>query len=407
MAYGFTSDDVAFLRSGPGRAALAESSALPLTDATRIADVGAVRRSVGERYAAAVLETVVLRRKSAAKLADADEWLFTGDALQQASATPVARHRASRLAGRDVHDVTCSVGADLVELARVARRALGSDVDAVRLEMARHNASVAGVTPGVVRADALAPVSRGTVVVADPARRDSAGRRTWKPADFLPPLDGLVDAYPGRPLSIKCAPGMDFTIAPWAEEVELVSLDGAVREACLWRGLSDGVSRRATVLRSDGARWTLTDTSPDEIPVREPGEWIIDPDGAVVRAGLVRHYAARHGLWQLDERIAYLTGDTPPPGVRAFRVLEHGPYNEKSLRSVLKRLDVGRLEILVRGLDIDPDALRRRLKLRGHAESTVVLTRIGRSPAVFVCQAERIPSAGGIPDGGSVGSPGS
>ena len=26
-----------------------------------------------------------------------------------------------------------------------------------------------------------------------------------------------------------------------------------------------------------------------------------------VRAGLVRHYAAAHGLWQLDERIAHLT----------------------------------------------------------------------------------------------------
>jgi hypothetical protein len=108
-----------------------------------------------------------------------------------------------------------------------------------------------------------------------------------------------------------------------------------------------------------------------------------------VRAGLVRHYGARHGLWQLDERIAYLTGDTPPPGGRAFRVLEHGPYNEKNLRALLRKHDVGRLEILIRGLDIDPDALRRRLKLRGDAEASVVLTRIGRSPVAFLCRAER------------------
>ncbi|MGW4489077.1 THUMP-like domain-containing protein [Amycolatopsis sp. NPDC004368] len=390
MAYGFSLDDVAFLRSDAGRAALAECAALPLTDASRITDVAAVRRAVGERFAAAVLETVVLRRKSSSKLADAGSWLFTGEALQQASATLVARHRASRLTGRVVHDVTCSVGADLVELARVATRVLGSDVDRVRLEMARHN--VPGVF--VAQADALRPVSRDTVVVADPARRDSAGRRTWKPADFLPPLDELVEAYPGRTLSVKCAPGLDFAIAPWASEVELVSLDGAVREASLWRGLDSPVSRRATVLRSDGTQWTVVDTDPDDLPARAPGEWIVDPDGAVVRAGLVRHYAARHGLWQLDERIAYLTGDTPPPGVRAFRVLEHGPYSEKALRATVKRLDIGRLEILVRGLDVDPDALRRRLKPRGAAESTVVLTRIGRSPVAFVCQAERIPSEG-------------
>jgi hypothetical protein len=387
VPYAFTLGDVAYLRSGAGVAALAGVSARPLTD--HIADVAAVRRAVGEERAAAVLETVLLRRKAVAKLAG-EGWLFTSDALQQASASLVARHRARRLAGLDVHDVTCSVGADLVEIARVARRALGSDVDPVRLAMARHNGSAAGVAFGLARADALRPVSRDAVVVADPARRDSAGRRAWKPADFTPPLDGLVEAYPGRPLSVKCAPGLDFAIAPWADEVELVSLDGQVRESCLWRGLGTGVTRRATVLRSDGTQWTVTDAEPDELPTRAPGEWIVDPDGAVVRAGLVRHYAARHGLWQLDERIAYLTGDSPPPGVRAFRVLEQGPYSEKALKVVLKRHDVGRLEILIRGLDVDPDALRRRLKPRGAAEASVVLTRIGRAPVAFVCRAERV-----------------
>ncbi|OXM63693.1 THUMP-like domain-containing protein [Amycolatopsis vastitatis] len=387
MGYSFSLDDVAYLRSDAGTAALAEVSALPLTDP--IASVAAVRRLVGEERAAAVLETVLLRRKAVGKLSGVD-WLFTSDALQQASASIVARHRAARLAGLDVHDVTCSVGADLVEIAQVARRTLGSDVDPVRLEMARHNGLAAGVAFGLARADALRPASRSAVVVADPARRDSAGRRAWKPADFAPPLDGLVGAYPGRPLAIKCAPGLDFALTPWADEVELVSLDGQVRESCLWRGLGDGVTRRATVLRSNGTQWTVTDAEPDDLPAREPGEWIVDPDGAVVRAGLVRHYAARHGLWQLDERIAYLTGDTPPPGVRAFRVLEQGPYSEKALKAVLKRHDVGRLEILVRGLDVDPDALRRRLKPRGATEASVVLTRIGRSPVAFLCHAERI-----------------
>jgi len=77
--------------------------------------------------------------------------------------------------------------------------------------------------------------------------------------------------------------------------------------------------------------------------------------------------------------------------VRAFRVQEHGPYQEKSLRALLRARDVGRLEILVRGLDVDPDALRKRLKLTGAGEAGVVLTRIGRSPHFFLCRAERVP----------------
>lgn len=392
MGYEFSLDDVAFLTSERGVVAVEACSDLALTDASWIADVSSARAQVGERSAAAVLETVLLRRKAPSKLDSAEGWLFTDAALQQASASRVARHRAQRFTGRDVHDVTCSIGVDLIELARVDGRCVGSDLDPVRLAMARHNCARAGVAPALVRADALRPVTRETAVVADPARRDAGGRRKWRPQDFVPALDELAEAYRGRDLAVKCAPGIEPSAAPWAQEIELVSLDGQVREACLWAGSMATVSRRATVLRSDGLQWSVTDADPSDSDVGEPGEWIIDPDGAVVRAGLVRHYAARHGLWQLDERIAYLTGDSPPPGVRAFRIREFGKYSEKSLRATLRRLDIGRVEILVRGLDVDPNSLRRRLKPAGPEEASVVLTRIGRTPMAFLCTAERIPA---------------
>ena len=385
MGYAFTSSDVAFLRSDAGVAALAEVDALPLTDSTRLHDIGVARKLLGSAFAP-VVETVLLRRRAVSKLDSAAGWLFTDDALQQATASAVARHRASRFASRDVHDVTCSIGADLFALSAVASRCVGSDLDPVRLAMARNN------VPGqlVVQADALRPVSRAAAVTADPARRDSSGRRKWHPADFVPPLDELSSVYAGVDLAVKCAPGIDFAVAPWADEIEVVSLDGAVREACLWtRGLATpGVSRRASVLHGSSS-WTITDAAPDDCPVAPPGAWLIDPDGAVVRAGLVRHYAALHGLWQLDERIAYLSGDTPPAGIRAFRVLEHGHYTEKALKSLLRTRGIGRLEILVRGLDIDPNTLRKRLKLAGPDEATAVLTRVGSKPVFLLCVAQR------------------
>jgi hypothetical protein len=388
MAYRFTADDVVFLRSAAGADALAALAALPLTDASRLADAGTARAVAGDRFAAA-LETAVLRRRAVAKLDDPASWLLCDAALQQATPSWVAAHRATRLRGRDVHDVTCSVGADLVELAAVGRRCVGSDLDPVRLAMAAANCAARGVAPALVRADALRPVSRDTAVLADPARRDDSGRRRWRPEGLVPPLPELVAAYAGRDLVVKCAPGLDFAAVPWAAEIELVSLDGAVREACLWTGslATPGISRRATVLRRSGPQWTITDVDSDDCPVRPVGEWLVDPDGAVVRAGLVRHYAARHGLGQLDARIAYLTGDTPPPDTRAFRVLDHGRYNEKTLRATLRKHDVGALEILVRGLPVVPDELRKRLRLSGSVSATVVLTRVGDTPTAFLCEA--------------------
>ncbi|MBF6225205.1 class I SAM-dependent methyltransferase [Nocardia abscessus] len=404
MGYRISREDVRYLGSVAGRAALAEVDLLELTPATHLRDLERVRRAHGDR-AAALVETVRLRRRAGAKLLDAGQWLFTDDALQQATPTLVARQRAARLAGRMVHDVTCSIGAELVELARVCPAVLGSDLDEVRLAIAAHNLGPHWLGAGdpdsqapatdasaqtrnvmLARADALRPSSRDTVIIADPARR-ADGRRTHDPAELSPPLPDLLAAYTDRDLAVKCAPGLDFDRMGWSGEVEVVSLDGAVREACLWSsGLTEpGVTRRATVLSSKGAAWTITDAEPDDIDERAPGQWIIDPDGAVVRAGLVRHYASKHGLWQLDPRIAYLTGDTVPAGVRGFRILDRLDFREKSLRAELHRRDCGPLEILARGVDVDPDVLRSRLKLRGTRPHTLVITRVGRAATVFLC----------------------
>ncbi|MEV0078190.1 class I SAM-dependent methyltransferase [Nocardia neocaledoniensis] len=398
MGYRFGRDDVAFLGSAAGRAALAEVDRLELTTATHLRDIERVRRSHAE-HAAALIETVRLRRKAAAKLPAAADWLFTDDALQQATPALVARHRAARLAGRAVHDVTCSIGAELAELAPVCPVVVGSDLDEVRLAMAAHNLAVAPLSaPGrlaaqsrnivLAKADALVPTTRDTVIIADPARR-ADGRRTYDPAKLQPPLPDLLAAYAGRDIAVKSAPGLDFDRLGWDGEVEIVSLDGSVREACLWSpGLAGaGVTRRATVLDSRGGATTLTDAEPDDIPERAPGDWIVDPDGAVVRAGLVRHYAAKHGLWQLDPHIAYLTGDTVPAGMRGFRIEDRFELREKTLRQELSRRDCGALEILVRGVDVDPDALRKKLKPRGAIPYTLVLTRIGRTGTAFLCTA--------------------
>ncbi|TXQ91554.1 class I SAM-dependent methyltransferase, partial [Escherichia coli] len=178
------------------------------------------------------------------------------------------------------------IGSELSVLVATAELAVGSDLDPIRLRMAAHNVPEATL----LRADALTPTTRETVVVADPGRR-AGGRRRHDPAAPQPPLPALFDAYRGRDLVVKCAPGLDFDALDWAGEIEVVSLDGGVREACLWsEGLSErGVRRRAAVLRSDGSVLEFTDAESDEIPVRPPGRYLVDPDGAVVRAGLVRH----------------------------------------------------------------------------------------------------------------------
>jgi hypothetical protein len=66
-------------------------------------------------------------------------------------------------------------------------------------------------------------------------------------------------------------------------------------------------------------------------------------------------------------------------------VLEELPYKEKALRAALRARGVGRLTIKKRGVAVVPEALRKRLALRGDGEATIVMTRVaGKGTALLV-----------------------
>lgn len=349
---------------------------IALTKSSVFADRAVLDQHFGD-YARAVSALIAARRAAAGKFPA--HWLTDADAAQQATPARVAGVRAARIAeagAQMVHDVTCSVGSEAPAFRQRGIAWMGSDLDMSRLIMARHNL---GQEAWLAQADALTPVTSDGVVVADPARR-AGGRRITDPAQLLPPLPDLLDAQAGREMAVKCAPGIDYS--GWDGLVSVVSVDGGVKEACLYTpGLAGGVRREAVVLREVEER--VTDLDDDTVDVTAPQRYIIDPDGAVVRAGLVRGWAARHELSMLDEHIAYLTGEQIPAGYSGFPFLEAVPL--RALKKVLASHGAGSVEILVRGVDVDPDQLRKKLKLRGKAQMAVVIARIGDQAVAHVC----------------------
>jgi hypothetical protein len=423
MAYRFSPADVRFLDSAAGDDALAAAGSLALDDRSLIGDLTRIRRAAGE-FAGAVAETVRLRRRAVQRWGTGDAkpgsddhgagaagrrgggdgdaggfagWLYTDEALQQAAPPPVAAHRARRIAawlaqsargGAGVHDVTCSIGADLAALTSAWPVAIGSDIDPVRLAMARHNLTASGLPARLAVADARTVTGHRLLRYADPARRDSTGRRITS-ADTIPSVAELDAAEPALLPVLRLPPGVDYPALARPGEIEIVSLDGAVREAVAWPPALATVARRASLLTGDGIREQLTSDDPDDVPVTAAGDLLVDPDPAVVRAHLVRHYAARHRLTLLDPHLAYLTGSQPPPGIRSFRILDSAPLSERTVRGWARRDGVGTLEIKQRGTPVIPDELRRRLRLAGDTRvaRTLVIARIGRVAQAFWCVA--------------------
>ena len=393
----FNPEEVHFLASRLDAIADAAGE-LELTKKSVLADRQRLEPVFGE-HSRAVMELVTAQRALASKLPDAANaasWLTDTDAAQQATPHTVAQVRAERIARAGaslVHDVTCSIGTEAPAVTAQGMDWLGTDIDFSRVLMARHN-----VGPHVAVADALHPVTTpassagptrrmcsgsgpGQVIVADPARRKD-GRRITDPAKLIPPLPDLLEAYPYAEMAVKCAPGIDYS--QWPGLVSVVSENGNVKEACLYTPGLDPAKREAVVIQP-GFTERITDGAGEAVDVDTPRRFIVEPDGAVIRAGLVRHWAAKHDLAMLDPHIAFLTGDRVPEHHSGFPFIEEVPL--KKLKPALQAHGAGALEILVRGVDVDPDQLRNKMKLKGSTPMAVVIARIGDTATAYLCGA--------------------
>ena len=350
-----------------------------------------LRKHAAPDAAAAALTQVELRRRAATKLgADlAALMYFTPDGLEQASRRRVAEHRAARVAmaqPESVLDVGCGIGGDLVAFARAGLTTAGVDRDPLRVEVARANLAALDLGGAVQVAEAEDLELDGFgVVFADPARRTAAGRVF--DVDGWSPSWSFVQRLLTRPSCVKVAPGISHDLVPDGVEAEFVSDDGEVKEAALWSPTLATTRRRATVIRSSGLATLTEEDDPGDQALRAVGRCLYEPDGAVIRAGLVTAVVAGVNGGLLDPHIAYVTSDEAftTPFARSYQVLGELPFKEKPLKAALRERGIGRLTIKKRGVDVVPDELRKRLALSGDEEATLVLTRVaGEGTALLV-----------------------
>jgi SAM-dependent methyltransferase len=381
-----------FLATTVGADSLAKADALTLTPETMLTDLKILRQWLTPAQAAGVAEQIQLRRKGVTKFERADNMLFTHEALEQATDSRVAQYRAARFQdSRRVADLGCSIGGDSLWLAMVTDQVLGIDLDQVRLIFARHNAAAYNLYDKIafIQADVCYPpacLNRFDAIFADPARR-TEGRRTVRPQFYHPPLDKLMETYAGQPLGIKVAPGMDFSAATLADEIEVISLNGEVKEAVLWfRDLAiPGVSRRATLL-PDGK--TLTDETSSQCAIGGLGDYLYEPDPAVIRAGLVGQLGMQLDINLLDPNIAYLSGNQAieSPFIKGYQIEARLSLKVKQINHYLQQHQIGPLNVKQRGTGLSPERVEKQLKpAKNGLKRTLILIRIQDDHLALIC----------------------
>lgn len=369
---------------------------------------------------AAVLSQSKLRARAAAKFGPfAERMLFTEAGLEQATRLRVAAIHAGRFqaAGLSrIADLGCGIGADAMAMAALDLEVTAVEIDEVTAAIASYNLAP-WPNATVVNADAASFDLAGTGldtttgpggagfdgvehdttgfdttgfdgasfdgVWLDPARRAAGHQhssRLTDPADFSPSLDFAFGLGERLPTGVKLGPGIDRDLIPDGAEAQWVSVDHDVVELGVWFGAvaRPGIRRAALVLGDHGSAELTAASDSEDVETGPLGEYLYEPDGAVIRARLIGELGRRIGASMASEGIAYLTSDAAvaTPFASCFRILEVFPFDERLLRRELSARGIGSLEIKKRGVDVDPARLRTRLSPKGHESATLIVTRV-------------------------------
>ena len=131
-----------------------------------------------------------------------------------------------------------------------------------------------------------------------------------------------------------------------------------------------GIRRSALVIGDGGAAELNAPADSEDAEPGALGNYVLEPDGAVIRARLIGDLARSIGARMLDRTIAYLTADDPvaTPFASCFRVIAELPLDKRVLKREVASRGIGTLEIKKRGVDIDPAVLRDELAPKGSGE---------------------------------------
>ncbi len=373
-----------------------------------------LRREHPAALVALAFELAAARRKAAEKFGPIVGGALVADraGVEMATGPLAGAHKARRFAaacsGETVADVCCGIGGDAIALRAAGVGVVAIDRDPARAWMCALNAGCESRC-----ADAAAAGELGCAWFhLDPARRSADGARRFDLARLEPGPEawrGLADAARRSAKSvrtgrvewggaIKLGPGVDradvrAALGDEPFEIEYVSEHGRLTQAVVWLGaLRGGHAATAAALRENAS--LVLSGEPGEPPMGKVGAWLVDPDPAFERAGLLRAACAHAGLRAFCPGLGVLTGDAPPrdaPFFPAFQIVERTAWNARRVRETLRALGAGVVEVKTRGGVVDTDRAQAELRGEGRVPFAVFVLRLGRAVEAFVTR--RAPAA--------------
>ena len=346
-----------------------------------------------------------LARKKIPRWAETDGLLFPPRlSMEQCSSQQTALYKRGvverLLEGQcqRMMDLTGGFGIDFSYMAPLFREAIYIEQQEQLCQIAQHNFQLLGLQHAEVRnaqsQDVLAAYGEPSLIYADPARRDDAGRKVVLLQDCQPDVVALQDEMMAhaRVVMLKLSPMLDIQQAlrqlRYVREVHVVSVDGECKELLLVMYQQEAPLRYYCVNITDHVQETVV----EEVSVRpvisgQQMAYLYEPNASILKAGVQDALCNIYKVEKLHAFSHLFTSDRlieDFPG-RKFRILGRSDFSKQGVRNLLA--GVKQANITVRNFPATVQELRKKLKLAdGGSVYLFATTMSDNSHALLRCE---------------------
>lgn len=271
-------------------------------------------------------------------------------------------------------DLTGGFGIDFSYMAPLFRKAIYVEQQEHLCQIARHNFELLRLQQAEVRnaqsQDVLTAADHTSLIYADPARRDGAGRKVVLLQNCQPDVVTLQDelmAHAGV-VMLKLSPMLDIQQAlrqlHQVREVHVVSVDGECKELLLVMYQQEAPLLYYCVNITDHVQETVVgEAAVRPVICKQEGSYLYEPNASILKAGVQDALCSIYKVEKLHAFSHLFTSDQlieDFPG-RSFRIIGRSDFSKQGLRDLLA--GVKQANLTVRNFPATVQELRKKLKL--------------------------------------------
>ena len=338
--------------------------------------------------------------------------------LEQCSSELSARHKAAlassliREQGLQmpvrICDLTCGMGVDSWAFAQFADEVLAYERNPRLQSISEANLRKLGAENVRVLNEEITPASTipaCSLVYADPARRNEAGKKVFLLEDCSPDITALLPSLLGSAalVMLKLSPMADLSmlssrLGRRLHQIHIISLKSEVKEllCILKREECPQPEIRVSELHPDGSHSDFS-FFPDEerqTPAvfasrPEAGQILAEPRAAMMKSGAFRLSCRRFGIERLGASTQlYLVpegGSLPPEAFfKLHRIERVEEFGNAAIRMLGREYPDA--EVSARNLPLDSNALRKKLGTKGGGQTHIFGLSTSTERLLLVCR---------------------